>query len=167
MDSNEYNKVIAFDTLFTTNHIQMLKVMLPYMDNKAQKSLAVYIKFMELRYTIDFCSQHPYSPCMNPEESFDLGKICDELFPYCTEKERNQMEQLRNMVRSMEMYREISQTMELMKDIMPDMDATFADAAAASGAGGGNPDMLQTIMSMLSPEQMEIFNLFGGNNHDQ
>ena len=49
MDSNEYNKVIAFDTLFTTNHIQMLKVMLPYMDNKAQKSLAVYIKFMELR----------------------------------------------------------------------------------------------------------------------
>ena len=65
------------------------------------------------------------------------------------------------------MYQEISQTMELMKDIMPDMDATFADAAAASGAGGGNPDMLQTIMSMLSPEQMEIFNLFGGNNHDQ
>lgn len=167
MDSNEHNKVIAFDTLFTTNHIQMLKVMLPYMDYKTQKSLAVYIKFLELRYTIDFCGQYPHSPCMNPEESFDLGKICDELFPYCTEKERNQMEQLRNMFRSMEMYQEISRTMELMKDIMPDMDSPFADAAAASGENGINPDMLQMMMNMLSPEQMEIFNLFGGNNHDE
>ena len=54
MDSNEQNKVIAFDTLFSTNHISMLKVMLPYMENQTQKSMAVYIKFLELNYTIDF-----------------------------------------------------------------------------------------------------------------
>ena len=52
MDSNEHSKVIAFDTLFCTNHIQMLKVILPYMDNQTQKSMAIYIKFLELNYTI-------------------------------------------------------------------------------------------------------------------
>ena len=63
MDSNERSKVIAFDTLFCTNHIQMLKIILSYMDNKTQKSMAVYIKFLELNYTIEFLKKHPYSLC--------------------------------------------------------------------------------------------------------
>ena len=54
MDTTDQNKVAAFDTLFSNNHIQMLKVILPYMDNQTQKSMAVYIKFLELNYTIDF-----------------------------------------------------------------------------------------------------------------
>ena len=63
MDSNEHNKVIAFDTLFCTNHIQMLKVLLPYMNHQMQKSMAVYIKFLELNYTIDYFRKHPYPLC--------------------------------------------------------------------------------------------------------
>ena len=54
MDTTDQNKVAAFDTLFSNNHIQMLKIILPYMDNQTQKSMAVYIKFLELNYTIDF-----------------------------------------------------------------------------------------------------------------
>ncbi len=41
MDTTDQNKVAAFDTLFSNNHIQMLKVILPYMDNQTQKSMAV------------------------------------------------------------------------------------------------------------------------------
>lgn len=59
MDSNEHSKVIAFDTLFCTNHIQMLKVILPYMDNQTQKSMAIYIKFLELNYTISYFKNIP------------------------------------------------------------------------------------------------------------
>ncbi len=181
MDSNEQNKVIAFDTLFSTNHISMLKVMLPYMENQTQKSMAVYIKFLELNYTIDFYKKHPHPicGCMEKEGSPDLPKLCAELLPYCTEEEKKQLEQLRGVFQSMEMYREMSKTMDMMKDIMPDMSSFFqssndasdpgGDAAnafsSASGTGGG-PDIINMLMNMLTPEQKEMFHLFGGNNHE-
>ena len=110
MDSNEHNKVIAFDTLFSTNHIAMLKIMLPYMDNQAQKSLAVYIKFLELNYTLDFYKKHPHPVCgcMEREATPDFIKLCGELLPYCTEEEKKSLEQIRNVFQSMEMYKEMS-----------------------------------------------------------
>lgn len=178
MDSNEQNKVIAFDTLFSTNHISMLKVMLPYMENQTQKSMAVYIKFLELNYTIDFYKKHPHPicGCMEKESAPDLPGLCTELLPYCTEEEKKQLEQVRGIFQSMEMYREMSKTMDMMKDIMPDIGSFFQSGgdtkdpgtdgfSSASGTGGG-PDIVNMLMNMLTPEQKEMFHLFGGNNHE-
>ncbi len=169
MDSNEQNKVIAFDTLFSTNHIAMLKIMLPYMDNQVQKSLAVYIKFLELNYTVDFYRKHPYPlcGCTEKETSFDLPKLCGELLPYCTEEEKKQLEQIRSIFQSMEMYKEMSKTMEMMKEFMPDM-GSFSDMfTASSDSQAGSPDIMSMLMNMMTPEQKEMFNLFGGNQHDK
>ena len=116
---------------------------------------------------------------MEKEGSPDLPKLCAELLPYCTEEEKKQLEQLRGIFQSMEMYREMSKTMDMMKDIMPDMSSFFqssndasdpgGDAAnafsSASGTGGG-PDIINMLMNMLTPEQREMFHLFGGNNHE-
>lgn len=174
MDSKEHHKVIAFDTLFTTNHIQMLKVMLPYMDNQTQKSMAVYIKFLELTYTIDFYKKNPYPVCgcMKKESLPDMPGLCSELLPYCTEEEKKQMEQMRNLFQTMEMYRELSKSMEMMKDIFPEMSNAFSAAGEASSSADGssdspfgNIDIMGMLMNMLTPEQKEMFDLFGGNNH--
>ena len=54
MEQQDGNKVMAFDTLFSTNHIAMLKILLSCLDYQAQKSMAVYIKFLELQYTIHY-----------------------------------------------------------------------------------------------------------------
>lgn len=54
MDKNKSDKVLAFDTLYTSNHIQMLKIFLPYLDSNLQKYLAIYIKYSELQYTLSF-----------------------------------------------------------------------------------------------------------------
>lgn len=161
MDSNESSKVIAFDTLFSTNHIQMLKVMLPYMDNQSQKSMAIYIKFLELNYTIDFYKKHPFPVCgcMERESEPDFSKICGELLPYCTEKEKKQLTQIRGIFQSMETYQEVFKTMELLKDIMPDMGEK---KEPSDGFG-----MMEMLMNMLTPEQKEMFQLFGGNQHDE
>ncbi len=135
MDSNEHNKVIAFDTLFCTNHIQMLKIMLSYMDNQTQKSMAVYIKFLELNYTIEYFKKHPYPlyGCMEQEASFDVLKMCSELLPYCSESERKQLEQIKGIFQGIEMYKEMSRTMDMMKDFMPDM-ASFMGDSSMGGA---------------------------------
>ncbi len=175
MDSNEHNKVIAFDTLFCTNHIQMLKVILPYMDNKTQKSMAVYIKFLELNYTIEYFKKHsfPLCGCMERESSPDLFKMCSELLPYCTENEKKQIEQIRGVFQSMETYKEMSKTMEMMKDFMPDINA-FSNASLDDGDTsnpGGNSnsqngfDMMNMLMNMLTPEQKQMYEMFGGNQN--
>lgn len=193
MDSKDHNKVIAFDTLFSTNHIQMLKIMLPYMDNQMQKSMAIYIKFLEFNYTMEFYKKHPYPVCgcMEKEASPNLYQMCTELLPYCTENEKKQIEQIRNIFKSMEMYQEMTKTMEMMKDFMPDMDMSnlfqgFGDfmnpadtsvtddeqetskesSSSKDNGSSGSFDMTQMLMNMLSPEQKEMFELLvGGNNH--
>ena len=189
MDSKDHNHVIAFDTLFSTNHIRMMKIMLPYMDNQMQKSMAVYIKFLELHYTINYYKKNPYPicGCLKEDSSPDFGKICTELIPYCTEKEKKQMEQIRGILKSMEMYQEISKTMEMMKDFMPDTDMSnlfqnfggLGDISdifnaggkkhdtekASSSTGSDDFDMINLMKTMLSPEQKEMFELLGGNNN--
>lgn len=171
METNDRSKVAAFDTLFSTNHIQMLKVMLPYMDNQTQKSMAVYIKFLELNYTIEFYKKNPYPicGCMEREESPDFLKMCNELLPYCTEQERKQIKQIRNIMQSMEMYKEMSKAMELMKDFMPDMASQGMDFPFQSGSPDASQqentngfDIMGMLMNMLTPEQKQMFDLFGG-----
>ncbi len=39
MEQKDTSQISAFDTLFSNNHIQMLKVLLPYMDNQFQKNI--------------------------------------------------------------------------------------------------------------------------------
>ena len=181
MDSNEHSKVIAFDTLFCTNHIQMLKVILPYMDNQTQKSMAIYIKFLELNYTISYFKKHPYPlcGCVERENQADIFKMCTELLPFCTENEKKQIEQLRSVFQSMEMYKEMSQTMDMMKDFMPDMasfmnnfsegqdfsadgSATGNDGCASSTGGGPGSgfDVMNMLMNMLTPEQRQMYEMF-------
>lgn len=163
MDFSEQSKAGAFDTLFCNNHIQMLKILLPYMDYRMQKSLAVYIKYLELQYTVDFYRKNPYPLCgCSQEAPFDLSKICSELLPYCTDKERKQLEQIQSLFKGMEMYQEISKAMEMMKEFMPDMgnNSDFGDDNSNS------MDMINLLMNMLSPEQKEIFTTSGGINLD-
>ncbi len=166
MDSPENNKINAFDALFCTNHIQMLKILLPYTDNQTQKSLAVYIKFLELQYTIDFYQKNPYPlcGCTTQEQNIDFGKICSELLPYCTENERKHLEQLHQLIKGMEMMQEMTKTMEIMKEFIPDMGDVFH---SGSDTDTYNPtNMMDILMNMLTPEQKEMFTILGGMNHD-
>ncbi len=55
-DREQPDKIQAFDALFTTNHIQMYKILLPYLEASLQKQLAVYIKYMEFQYTLTYFS---------------------------------------------------------------------------------------------------------------
>ena len=61
MDDKRIDKAAAFDTLFTNNRIQILKTLAYYIDPHLLKGLAVYIKFLELQYTLALFRKHPCS----------------------------------------------------------------------------------------------------------
>lgn len=150
---------MAFDALYTNNRIQKLKVLLPYIEPSMQKNMAIYIKYMELKYTMELFKKHPFHICSYKEDTDrpDLKKLFRELRPYCSESESRQLEQLESLFQTMEMYQEMSQTMSVMQEMFPDMDIGAATGSYDTASGSSMMDML---MGMLSPEQKEMYEAF-------
>lgn len=174
-DRNENaSNVMTFDALYTTNQIQKLKVLLPYIEPSMQKHLAVYIKYMELKYTMDYVHKHPFQLCgcsIPSLEKPDLCKLCKELSLYSTPEEIKQLEQFQNMLKTLETVQEMSQTMAAMQEIFPDMsmdslfDTPFSGSDSSSNtsddnnASQGSP-MMDMLMNMLTPEQKAMYEMF-------
>lgn len=126
------DKVSAFDTLFTTNAICKLKILLSFLDRPMQKHLAVLIKYLELQYTIRRCQNLPGNH--SSEESVsDITQILEEIKPYCNRSEQSQMESMQNTLRTFENMKQMMEMAEMLKSIMPDntsdqiADADFSD----------------------------------------
>lgn len=149
------SNVMAFDALYTNNQIQKLKVLLPYIEPSMQKNMAIYIKYMELKYTIDLFKKHPFQICAASADAAkpDFQKIFQELKPYSTEAEIKQLEQMNSMLQTMEMYQEMSQTMSAMQEMFPDIGSQNADNTSSAS-------MENILMGMLSPEQKAMFEAF-------
>lgn len=138
MEQSENQAVIAFDTLYTNNHIQILKVLLPYFDAQSRKKLAILIKFMELRYTMEYFSRHAAleSAAQNASgESAgqpDIVRIFEQIKNFCTPSERAMFDQLTNMKKSMEMYEEMMGMMQLFSQLTPEGTMPFSSAGAGT-----------------------------------
>lgn len=160
------SNVMAFDALYTTNQIQKLKVLLPYIEPSMQKHLAVYIKYMEFQYTLNYTKRHPttLSGCgLSQPEKPDLRKLCKELSIYSTPEEIRQLEQIQNLLQTFETVQEMTQTMNAMKEIFPDLSM---DGLAGQFSGSSDDSqnaaspMMDMLMSMLTPEQREMYEMF-------
>jgi len=162
------NKAVAsFDTIYTNNHIRILKVLLPYFDPNSQKKLAIMIKFMELRYTMDYFSRHtPAFPAgfNGSAQQPDIVRIFEQIKNFCTPSERAMFEQLANMKKSMEMYEEMMGMMQLFNQFSegsssaPSPETEKNEEPNINPFGNANPmDMLK---GMLSPEQQTMFDMF-------
>lgn len=177
--NEEATNVMAFDALYTTNQIQKFKVLLPYIEPSMQKHLAVYIKYMELQYTMNYVRKHPFqiSGCSIPsEEKPDLRSLCRQLSLYSSPEEIRQLEQLQNMFETLETMQEMTQTMSALQEIFPDMsaappfgsDSVFSDSEGAESAQTGPFSVMDMMMNMLTPEQRAMYEMFqqSDNNSD-
>ncbi|MCL2253507.1 MAG: hypothetical protein FWC09_03610 [Lachnospiraceae bacterium] len=182
MDYSIQDKVAAFDTLFTTNQIQKLKILMSFLDDRWQKHLAVYIKYLELQYTISYSKRYPFR-LQNGQEKDDTGNfhsLVMALIPYSDESDKKRLEQFSGMIQAMEMWKQLAPMMELMNGAMPDMEGGGMFGALGNIFGGmgmsggtdensektsGADDMLMNmLMGMMTPEQKEMYENF--NNLD-
>lgn len=176
MDGSGQDKIMAFDTLFTTNHIQMMKIFMSYLDRPMQKTLAIYIKYMELQYTISFFRTHPGAAlnAISTGSEPDISAICEAMLPFCSHREKEQMEHLRNMFQTFRTYKDMMEMMQMMKEFFPDgmnpMSGDFQAADLLSGMAGANstggmngesgmPD-IAGIAGMLNSSGFDISQLF-------
>lgn len=151
---NSTDKILAFDTLFTTNHIQMLKILLSYAEPAEQKTMAVYIKFLELQYTLSFFQKHPNSSLSHfpREDSSNTSKLLGELLPFCTPSEQEQFRQIRSMLETFENMQGMMETMQMMKDMFPEGENPMNMDPSALFSGNGGMDLSQ-IFEMFQSMQ--------------
>lgn len=151
METIKNEQIYAFDSLYTTNHIQMLKILLPCLNPPLQKNLALYIKFLELRYTISFLNAHPYviSGCGFDKKYREQEIPVGDLLPYLTPKEAENLKQLQKSIDVMKQFSNMQKNMEALKGILPDgmdLETLFQGMmsgmqnADTAGNGGENAD---------------------------
>lgn len=126
----EIDAIAAFDSLFTTNHIQMLKILLPRLSPEAQGNFAVYIKFLELQYTVSFLQKHPSIPLigsglqlsgnLSQGDNADTIELLNELLPFSGPNERAKLEGMRNMLQNMGKMQEMMEMLQMLQEMFPE-----------------------------------------------
>ena len=92
----------AFDTLFSNNKIQMLKILLSHLPSQSQGGLAIYIKLLELQHTLSFIQQHPGARLFGnasalsfdffSEDNTDTISLLEELLPFSGPEEQKKIQ---------------------------------------------------------------------------
>lgn len=159
MDDRSQDKIIAFDTLFTNNQIQTYKIFLAYMPPSMQKNLCIYIKLMELLYTVSFFQHNPNAaldsfPRENPGNSY---RFWDEITPFCDQNQKGKILQFRNMMQNFENMQEMMNTMKMMQELFPEATEGLSEGMDMSQLvnllGGTNMSGMADIMNAFQAFQ--------------
>lgn len=161
MEHKESDYVVSFDTLYTNNHIQILKVLLHHLPNEFSGEMAVFIKFMELQHAISHRNRTKgqINICSNTKKEIDVPGLLNDILFYCDESEKTKVKQLADMMQTMQTFEE----MKKFTDILPGFNS------GASGEGGEDSpntgfDISSLLQNMLTPEQQAMFEMFNANN---
>lgn len=156
MTEKVQEKIVAFDTLFTTNQIQTLKILLTYMEPSQQKNLAVYIKFLELQYTISFFKLHPSCSLGYSDlpKGANFTNLCEELLPLCPPSEQEKIVQMKNMMQTFENMQEMMQMVHMMQEMFPEGENPFngdpsSILSGLSGMSGSDPMDLSQLSQLF------------------
>lgn len=94
--------MIPFDEAILPKELQMMKAFLPFLPANLQKMLAIYIKWTELRYTIEYFRQNIPS-----QQPMDMGNLMNSMKAFLPPEERTQIEQFADIFENMDMYRDM------------------------------------------------------------
>lgn len=169
MSENKQDGIAIFDTLFTNNHICMMKLLLPLLSPTMQKGIAIYIKFQELQYTLQYFTKHPLGLVGTNAStaSADTNAVLDSILPFCAEKERQSLTQMKNMMQTMQNLKDMMEMLETMKELFPENFSgngenrdfsQMAEMFSAFGDGGISPDIMGAFSGGgISPDIMAAF----------
>ena len=148
----EQDTICAFDTLYTNHQIQMLKLSLPLLPSVYRSFLAIYIKFLELQYTMQIAKNIRFSTASDShnEPSFPDTQTMDQYFqsilPYLPDEEKGRIQKIKNLF----------QTMEQLKQMQPILDM-MSQMNAETNSSDNQMDILK---SFLSEDQLLMFEMF-------
>lgn len=156
MEAND--TILTFDTLYTTNEIQILKLALPLLSASLRPYAALLIKGKELKYCLD---RLPGTRIENAAiELSHLDAFLDSALPYCNQRQYELIQQIKQIKHSIDMFEKMKELMSLFGDDgISDISTLFqAFGRTADTSGESSPDGIPP--GILSGEQAEMFERF-------
>lgn len=161
MENCSSHIINSFDSLFTTNRIQMLKIIISHLPSRQQGTFAVYIKLMELQYTFSLLQRHPNMQLFDRQSqlSFDFFngdnegtlELLEELLPFSSPEERSKIENMRNMMQNMKQMREMMDMIQMMQEMFPEGMGEDGNSSPMNFfAGMSNGDNSSSPMELFS-----------------
>ncbi len=162
----DQDAICAFDTLYTNQHIQMLKLALPLLPNGYQTFLAVYIRFLEFRYTLSLSGMQKKNtpPGSSSGESLSMDSIekyLDSILPYMNEEDKKRTKKIKDTLQSMEQFKQLKPIIEMMMSQM-DHEEKESETENEKVNGGSSDSMINLLSGMLTEEQQAMFEMFRG-----
>ena len=117
MEEKKPKPMTPFDCMLTPPHLYTLKLMLPYTPVNTQRMLGIYIKFLELRHTMEYF--YGFS------ENFSSTSMLEQLKNYMDPSEREKMEQMMQMMNMMEMVQNLQSADALKGMFSPEQQEMF------------------------------------------
>ena len=125
MEHKPPRPMTPFDNMVTPPFLYTLKLMLPYTPPSTQRMLGIYIKFLELRYTLSH---------FNGFGNADSSRLFDLLKDYMGPEEQEMMEQMEMLMNMMDMM----QGQPDMPDMSDFLGGMFGDMPHAPDSGTQN-----------------------------
>jgi len=94
-----------FDQYISTESMQMTKLLIPFLPPTSQRMMAVYVKFLEFRYTFS-AFRNMRQQEKTPED------ILNSIRPYMSSSEADSLDQMMSMMSMMSMMQEMQNMKE-------------------------------------------------------
>lgn len=144
MEHQEPAPMTPFDQLISNQTLQMIKLLIPYTSPETQRFLAVYVKFSELTYTLNFFQNFKRELQAQDFEKKSISplEIIQEIRPYLPSQTSETLDTIVNMISMMELF-----------------DTFRGNSANGEDTDSGfNP--MSMIKNMLTPEQQDMFDMY-------
>ena len=128
MNENTTRKLQDFDALFTSDRIQILKLLVSYTSGSVHRIIILYIKLLEIRIALQISDLQVNKYFKT--EPFDLTSFLAEIDPFCHTADTASLLDLIHILQS---YQELNDTMEMFQAMQSTFSSDTADPSGTSG----------------------------------
>ena len=106
-----------FESIFSSGRLQMMKLLLPHLPADKRGNFAIWIRLQEFLYTLRFVKEGHVIEMPPPLEGDDL---LNSMLPYCDDRQRDQLQKLKQTLHQMDQMKEAMEMMQLMQELFPE-----------------------------------------------
>lgn len=143
-DEDDFVKI--FDTFYTSNHIQIMKSLLPFLNEKQRGSMPVLIKFLELQDAIQKqkkgCNPWDCVAVSPIKELTDFVPLYQSVQKYLSANENENIQQLLQLKSQMDNIKQMQQMFEMFQEM------NESDSDCPSGGDDSSMDMMKLMQLM-------------------
>lgn len=126
-------KQTKFDSMVTTPTMQLVKAVIPYIDNPIGRYLGIFIKFQELQNAA-IINNNVSIAAMNADKHKGMESMLEDILDFLGDDTRETFENIKSMMEMMEAMN----GMDMNEDMMNAFMGSAFNGDAASASGGNN-----------------------------